>query len=194
MEKGEALGKIKFLLNSIILPDERIKDDRNPGWFLPPEALSIATTKEEGVKTHNQWLKEGGPGHVLYTDRSRNSTCLSEWYITNRNSPKTPLHQGHCNIRTQADILDAEIHAIREGVKWLLLLSEPTTEIAICVDNQGALRSLAGGKCKVKEDLRISLEGIETLQAKGYSVTGHWTSSHLGIHGNDQADTLAEKG
>lgn len=66
--------------------------------------------------------------------------------------------------------------------------------LTICVDNQGALRSFADGKCRVKEDLRLSLEGIDSLQTKGCSITGQCTPSHKGIYGNEQAHRLADKG
>lgn len=65
--------------------------------------------------------------------------------------------------------------------------------IYLCVDNQNALRDLAGGPRGGREDERKYVEEIGTLRLKGGKDLGKWTPSHQGIPGNEQADTSTKK-
>lgn len=60
--------------------------------------------------------------------------------------------------------------------------------------NQNAVAALAEGRCQVKENLKICLEGIRTLQQKSCSVKGQWILSHQNIPANKLRGKLADQG
>lgn len=185
------LGRIKHLLLEIIPQGTRMKHDKCPDTPHKPIKIHIDKTDKNAATTvHRGWLKQLQSGHLLYTDGSRNNINSSGWCIMVKNGPSfKTIYERHCNIGRYEDILQAEIHAIREGSAWILTNSSPQT-LHICVDNQQALRSLGGGMCRVKEDLKECLDEITTLQQAGCTVKGQWTPSHEGIPGNERADKL----
>lgn len=93
-----------------------------------------------------------------------------------------------------ADIKDAEIHGIQEGIQELLDHKVPLGKICLCVDNQNTLRALSGRLTSSREHLRKCLKVLEVLQQRGYEISGKWTPSHQGIYGNEQADAWTAKG
>lgn len=135
--------------------------------------------KKEAGAAHLAWLHQLKTGYLLYTDGSRNKINSLGWAILEKTRGQSKVSaQGHCNIGPYADVLDAEIHIIREGINWIIGNNRVPACLHICVDNQQALRSLTGGKTRVNEDLKACLNGIMKLQQAGCSVKEQWTPFH----------------
>lgn len=101
--------------------------------FMEALTIDISTTeKKSAAAAHKKWVPKQ-KGILLYTDGSRKKTNSSGWHITVNG--KT-IHEGHCNIGTNTDIQDAEIHAIREGINLLQNMEPTPSHITICADNQ----------------------------------------------------------
>lgn len=98
---------------------------------------------------------------------------------------------GNCCLGKKAEVYDAEIHAIQEGLR--AVQGSPRT-ILICVDNPSALTTLATNNPENTEYGRKALEAIRELSSAGWAVIGLWTPVHCGIPGNEEADSLAKLG
>lgn len=83
-----------------------------------------------------------------------------------------------------ADMIDAVVHEIKQGINLLRNQTTYPSLVCICVDNQEALHALAGDQYCVREDLKESLEGIMALYQESCSVKAQWTLSHSGIFRN----------
>ena len=103
-----------------------------------------------------------------------------------------PLDTGFCSPGEKAEVFDAELHAILEGL--LNTRHLPPNHLTICVDNQAALTTLTGGNPDNWEFARLALSLMADLGTQGWTFAGLWTPSHCGIPGNDLADSLAKKG
>lgn len=161
---------------------------------MDPQSINIPPgDKQTAAKSHLEWLRHSACDTRLYTDGSRNATNSAGCHITTINDDTpTTLHEGSYNLGLQTNILDAEIHTIRERIRWIF--SQPTPRsVQIWVDNQKALKDLGGGHCRLKKDLKICLKGIRTLLLAGCSVNRQYTWSHEGIPGTKHADRLANK-
>lgn len=101
---------------------------------------------------------------IFDTNGVRSTTKLSGWGIySEEGTTCTPLNEGCCNIGQYGEIIDAEIHAVREGIDWMKV-HEISTQLYIWAENQGVLKALGVRGCWVKEDIRTCLEGIMALQ------------------------------
>lgn len=190
LKKGVGLRPMAFLDKEITPPNHPIEDPCNPTWYLPTSAVTVSKDDKKTTATsHLQWLNSE-QGIIRYTDRSRNLTNSAAWLITQNG--KT-IQEGYCNIGPNTHILNTKIHVIRGEIELIGSNLRPPT-LNICADNQNVLVALTGSRCTVKEDLRICLEGIRTLQLAGSSVKGQWTPSYGGIRGNERGDKLAHLG
>lgn len=87
------------------------------------------------------------------------------WHCTviEASGPKT-LFEGACHIGNRADIEDAEIHAIQEGLHEFREKFKDPGQIYLCVDNQNALRALSRGPTSGREYVRECLEETQILR------------------------------
>lgn len=84
--------------------------------LLETQAIDICTAgKKPAAVAHNAWTLEQA-GILLYRHGSRNKTNPSGWYIT---ANRKTIQERQLNMGTNPDILDVEIHAIREGINLL---------------------------------------------------------------------------
>ena len=129
----------------------------------------------------------------LYTDGSKLDThqCGSGWVAYYQNHE---IAFGKCNIGLKAEVFDAEIHAIQEGLLSLETSQSQATQILVCADNQAALQTLQSGNPNNSEFARNTLNIIARLVSNGWSIMGLWTPAHCGIPGNERADGLAKAG
>ena len=135
---------------------------------------------------------------LLYTDGSKlnDQSCGSGWIVGHPHEiPHAPQASGFCSLGKKAEVFDAELHAIQEGLLHILHKMAATAEnIIICADNQAALTTLTKGNPDNWEYARNTLTLIAQLVEKGSRVSGLWTPGHCGIPGNELADRLAKQG
>ena len=162
----------------------------------PPFPISMARLEDpaEAPQQHRDHLQKLPEGTVLlYTDGSKSDRhrCGSAWtiyhnrHLQHDDTPGPELASGYCCIGDKSEVYDAELHAIQEG---LLFLASTGTEgapgnLVVCVDNQAALMTLAGGNPNGTEYAQHTLNTIGLLQGQGWSVSGLWTPAHCGIPG-----------
>ena len=55
------------------------------------------------------------------------------------------MASGSCCICSKAEVFDAELHAVQEGLEHISSLNWHPRDIVVCVDNQAALTTLSSG-------------------------------------------------
>ena len=137
----------------------------------------------------------------MYTDGSkrgdpanpRTMGCGSGWAVY-RQGDSEPLNTGSCSLGKKAEVFDAELHAVQEGLLSVKSTHSQPTHITICVDNQAALTTLNTGNPENWEFARNTLQTMTEMRATGWTMSGLCTPGHCGIPGNDLADRLAKRG
>ena len=162
-----------------------------------PTTIISIEDPEDGRNKHQEYLHKLNPGTILlYTDGSKSvrGGCGSAWSIFEQNGNQTSpeLVSGSCAIGEKAEVYDAELHAIQEGLEHISSLNWNPKDILVCVDNQAALITLTSGNPAGSEFALHVLQIISNLQDTGWTIKGLWTPAHCGIPGNERADTLAK--
>ena len=148
-------------------------------------------------KLHEQWL-ESQENHtiIIYTDGSKldNGSTGYGWAIYHCGDQHLyRLDEGSCHLGSQAEVYDAELHAVQEAVSTLLTTTAPRGTVFICIDNQAAMATLNFNKHN-HEYARRALNSIKDLRTLGWQISITWCPSHCNIRGNKRADTLAKQG
>jgi len=130
---------------------------------------------------------------VLYSDGSKleSQFCGSGWAVYCQGKEHST---GKCNIGRKAEVFDAELHAIHEGLMTVQKLGWQPRTLLICADNQSALQTLTTGNPLNMEFARNTLIVASQLIADGWSLSGLWTPALCGILGNERVDALAKAG
>ncbi|XP_068238521.1 uncharacterized protein [Palaemon carinicauda] len=92
-------------------------------------------------------------------------------------------------LSDHASILQAELYAIAKALENSLYKYGHTT---IHTDSKGAIQSILKRNFKENIHLISTIKTMATAHAqRNRKVTLNWIPSHVGIHGNDEADRLA---
>ena len=201
------LRKPLSLVARFLKAGEMLEDLNTTGPTPNFPTVILHTEASEGPKKHLEYISQRptpSPSPqppetiLLYTDGSKlqNQRCGSAWAIFRQDGELTSpeVSSGQCCIGSKAEVYDAELHAIQEGLLLIHSMNWTPTRILICADNQSALAALAGRNPKNSEFARNTLTTIDLLQKQGWIVSGLWTPAHCGIPGNERADTLAKSG
>jgi len=179
--------------------------DTRPAFFSPPpwmppltKALWFQDSKSKAVadpaaaRLKIQRLVDDLPSDSLlvFTDGSHqeepNRTACA-FFIPKWSTEKAfLLHEG-------ASIFTAEVAAINRALRHIyshdcLVAGQ---EIFVFSDSQAAVRSIIS-MAAIKEEIVLeTLDAIACLKSAGNAVTLVWIPSHIGVIGNDKADSLA---
>jgi len=165
------------------------------GVPITPSPNPDNTTRPQ--KLHEQWL-ESQENHtiIIYTDGSKldNGSTGCGWAIYYCGEQHLyRLDEGSCHLGSQAEVYDAEVHAVQEAVSTLLTTTAPQGTVIICIDNQSAMATLNLNK-RNHEYAQQALDSIEDLRTLGWQISITWCPSHCNIRGNERADILAKQG
>jgi ribonuclease HI len=133
---------------------------------------------------------------LLYTDGSKfeDGRTGSGWvtYCVG-NGVARRISAGHCHLGTRAEVFDAGLHAAQEALATLQHLNTPVATAYLCIDNQSALDTLHGNASQTQYS-RTAAETAAALCGDGWKILGIWTPAHVGIVGNEAADSEAKAG
>jgi ribonuclease HI len=133
---------------------------------------------------------------LLYTDGSKleDGRTGSGWvtYCVG-NGVARRISAGHCHLGTRAEVFDAELHAAQEALTTLQHLDTPVATAYLCIDNQSALETLHGNVSQTQYS-RAAADTAAALCRVGWKILGIWTPAHVGIVGNEAADSEAKAG
>jgi ribonuclease HI len=133
---------------------------------------------------------------LLYTDCSKleDGRTGSGWvtYCVGNGTARRILAD-HCHLGTRAEVFDAELHAAQEALIALQHLDTPVATAYLCIDNQSVLDMLHG-KASQTQYSRAAAATAAKLHGIGWKILGTWTPTHVGIVGNEAADSEAKAG
>ena len=166
-----------------------------PFWHLPtPRVSFIVHTKMNKKSNNHHDLKDCSlevistlyADHLqIYTDGSKqsNDSTGAAFYIPELNIKK------YAKI-SPISIARAELSAIILALEWLDNLI--SLKVVILSDSLSALQAISSYKYEQSLVLEI-LYLLKHLERKRINVYFEWIPSHIGLHGNDVADQLANK-
>ena len=126
-----------------------------------------------------------------YTDASKiNGRDDASFYIEYASGSQTDEHYFH--LGKYSTVFQAEVFAIAEVAKKLIMEKILNEKIIILVDSQAAILAIQNNIVK----FHTALSRIKSLNilGKNNDVTIAWTPGHTGIQGNEKADILAKSG
>ena len=126
----------------------------------------------------------------VYTDGSKLDGRVGAGFYAeypNKSPKKAFFHLGIYSTMFQADVL-----AISEVAKNLLLEKMHNQSIVVLVDSQAAIK--APIKCTVTSITVFNWIGNLNQLSKQNHVSIAWIPGHAGVHGNEVADYLAKSG
>jgi ribonuclease HI len=167
--------------------------------FSLQSAPPVCTNKNNQPHIHHQeWISSLPIGTLLlYTDGSKLDSgqigySATTYQITNHGLQYLQSH--YCNLRTQCEVFDTELHAVYEGLHLIpTSRTTPHTSTYICIDNQATIQMLAYNQHNYQY-ARETLATAETLTGGSWNLSTLWTPSHTNIPGNEYADILAKTG
>ena len=151
--------------------------------FRKPYTVHISDRKEWANGTHPYTQS----GVVWYTDGSKNENGVGvgAW----KQGSSTELVY---TLDSHASVFQAEVRAIAECAAVQLTRNNWGCPISICSDSRVALMAFSCTSIYSKEVLHCI--DILTALAHNQAVTFIWVPEHVGIRGNEKADSLAGRG
>ena len=126
-----------------------------------------------------------------YTDGSKiNGRAGASFYIEYASGSQTDENFFH--LGKYSTVFHAEVFAIAEVAKKLIMEKILNEKIIILVDSQAAILAIQNNI--VKSHTVLSCIKNLNILGKDNDVTIAWTPGHTGIQGNEKADILAKAG
>ena len=152
------------------------------------DAQSVRASFEKQIKQDSNKNAK-----LIFTDGSVNEDGRSGSgiYIMEANKEATYIR---VRISDNSSSTQAELIAIRKALSWAVDNKIPEQEIIIYTDSQTSLRNIQNYKpwsnIRITQDIQ---DLIELLHGIGKTVTLNWIPSHIGIPGNEIADSIAKE-
>jgi len=126
----------------------------------------------------------------IYTDGSRyNDKAGSGVAVYEKDNLRDELSY---HLGDHATVFQAEVYAIFKAAEWLLEVGVKYERIYFFVDCQAAIQAI-NKPFVVSATVRRALLACSEV-AKHNTLVFHWIKAHVGIQGNEHADSLAKRG
>lgn len=89
---------------------------------------------------------------------------------------------------------DAEVKAIQIAVQQLIYRPQAFHKAVLLIDSKAAIQAIAANNPPTSEIIKETRTLIKQLTNLGKQIHFQWVPSHVGIEGNERADSLAKKG
>ena len=129
---------------------------------------------------------------VIYTDGSRTQEEVGSGIVIYKAGGKIQIMEEALHLANYNTVFQAEVVAIKSAAEWLLENPNDSAEIHLYSDSQAALKALLS--CTMSSKLVISTAQALDLLGRTKQVKLHWVKAHVGLPGNERADTLAKRG
>ena len=96
------------------------------------------------------------------------------------------VHKKQQRLANGCTVFQAELLAIHLAVVWIL---NQQREAIICSDSESALKAI---ECRDTSN-SMAIEIRSLLQSSNHHICLKWVKAHIGIEGNEKADTLAKE-
>jgi len=157
--------------------------------FFPMPKKEAAQQQQLARSLFREW-QDGIPENalLLYTDGSYNEekdTTASAVYAPQDH------YEAAWSLSKGSSVFSSELLAIGKALEHVYAKDNPPPEIYILSDSKAAISAITSLKLIFNPHCLSILNNIECLQAVGSRVTLVWIPSHVGIVGNEKADSLA---
>lgn len=168
-----------------------------PPWLLPDPEIDWTVKeifrergKENPVEVVKDVINENWDGHLqIYTDGSVDPATNRAAFAVH--IPEVGLSQGY-RIPNNRSVFTTEVIAILCALEWVGKMRPQYT--LICSDSAAALMTIQAGMPRVRADLvyeiRMALYRVYKMEL---SVAFLWVPAHVGIAGNEVADSVAKE-
>ena len=167
-----------------------------PWTTFPATFVVTKQTKEDEANAHNALLNDiqllqGDAAQIFYTDGSQKKTATAAGVC--RMEPEGGFDiTKHWSLGEGIEIADAEVFAVSKALALALEnIDTQTRLIYIFVDSQAAIARLQS--CRGVKTVQDAMSIAQQLKDQGVKVFIQWCPSHMGIAGNELADTLAKQ-
>ena len=145
------------------------------------DPLYMKTLANEKIeRDYHSYLKIFTDGSVHSDGKVGCAFTIPEYQITG----KFRLNEG-------TSIFTAELFAILQACQFLAELQQPPKEVVILTDSKSALQALLSGS-KNRQDMQAEIRTLcHEIITNGTDLHLMWIPSHVGIDGNEKADTAA---
>jgi ribonuclease HI len=125
---------------------------------------------------------------AVYTDGSRGDKgCTGTGWILyqkQQTSLNTILNSS-CNLGLRSEVFDVELHAVYEGLTYLISSSLKPSQIYVCIDSKSIIDILKHNLCGI-EGANKSQNAAQILRTNGWLINTVWVPSHCSISGNEK--------
>jgi len=176
---------------------EQFHTSEQPTWHLPLGNTDLSLHKYVSKKDNLEILKSYAIEHIskftgfthIYTDGSKlTSGVTGASFFDKTNDEKQCVR-----LSNNITIYTAELIAIKLAMQWLITKGI-VGKVAIFSDSLSAIQSLETGISTSKPNLLLGVRKLlkQINMENRCEITFSWIPSHVGIIGNEMADTLAK--
>ena len=195
---------IQVLLQKYQLSDLPIQEpsyNHNPNLSLPAIDISLCEKinkqgdPQSNLSITNRHLIHNYENFTkIFTDGSKDTKSnIAGAGIVVFNKQNEIQDQVTLKFNNSVSIFTCELYAIDRACAYAHNTNK--TQTVICTDSLSSIQSIQSGHSKNRPELVNNiLQTCTNIKNKGNTITLTWVPSHIGLTGNEKADTLAKLG
>ncbi|UYV75618.1 hypothetical protein LAZ67_13000764 [Cordylochernes scorpioides] len=169
----------------LIRPGSDMDTDPTPEQVDSPPLQWYCHPAEVHLITYDKSIPDSS-SLTIYTDGSKSDDGVGAgWCLYSRN---ISLLKKSYILREENSVFQAECLAIYKALEWFL--EQPHQSITLASDSLSSLESLASPYTKSWSVMRNKIL-VNNIINSGKTVSFHWVKAHVGLEGNEMADSLA---